>query len=42
MPHRERHAWVEEISTINKKINKQASPSGSSAKGSGGFTLDLS
>ena len=41
MPHRERHSWVEEISKINKKINKQqssASPSGSPV---GGLNLDF-
>ena len=37
MPHRERHQWVEEISKINKKINKQqqsasSAPSGGSCR----------
>jgi hypothetical protein len=43
MPHRERHTWVEEISKINKKINKQAGAAGSSSgpSGSGGLNLDF-
>ena len=42
MPHRERHQWVEEISKINKKINKQAGSGSSSAQsvGMGGLNLD--
>lgn len=45
MPHRERHGWVEEISKINKKINKQSgsssSSSSSSPQGMGGLNLDF-
>lgn len=42
MPHRERHQWVEEISKINKKINKQqGSASSSSASPVGGLNLDF-
>ncbi len=39
MPHRERHTWVEEISKINKKINKQQTTS--SAPPSVGLNLDF-
>ncbi len=43
MSHKERHRWVEEISKINKRINKQ---SGSQAQGTpgpsaGGLNLDF-
>jgi hypothetical protein len=31
LPHRERHKWVEEISKINKRINKSAGSSSSSS-----------
>jgi hypothetical protein len=41
MPHRERHQWVEEISKINKKINKQQSSSSASPSGVGGLNLDF-
>jgi len=44
MPHKERHKWIEEISKINKKINKQSgssSPSGPAASGVGGLNLDF-
>ena len=42
MPHRERHQWVEEISKINKKINKQQGSSApSSGVGVGGLNLDF-
>ncbi len=41
MPHRERHEWVEEISKINKKINKQQSSASSSPVGTGGLNLDF-
>ena len=42
MPHRERHQWVEEISKINKKINKQAGPGpGVGQPGVGGLNLDF-
>jgi hypothetical protein len=40
MPHRERHQWVEEISKINKKINKQQSSAASSSP-VGGLNLDF-
>lgn len=43
MPHKERHQWVEEISKINKKINKQqgSAASPSSGVGIGGLNLDF-
>ena len=49
MPHRERHQWVEEISKINKKINKQGgagaagAPTGLAQQGMGlgGLSLDF-
>lgn len=43
MPHRERHQWVEEISKINKKINKQAGagPGAAQPGGIGGLNLDF-
>jgi len=41
MPHRERHAWVEEISKINKKINKQQGSSSPSGASMGGLNLDF-
>lgn len=42
MPHRERHRWVEEISKINKKINKQSgSASGAPSASGGGLNLDF-
>jgi hypothetical protein len=41
MPHRERHEWVEEISKINKKINKQQQSSSSAPSGVGGLNLDF-
>ena len=44
MPHRERHQWVEEISKINKKINKQsggATGVSSTPQGIGGLNLDF-
>lgn len=41
MPHRERHEWVEEISRINKKINKTSSSSSSAPTGLGGLNLDF-
>lgn len=31
LPHRERHKWVEEISKINKRINKSGGSGGSSS-----------
>lgn len=44
MTHRERHRWVEEISKINKKINKSAGSSSSSMSsgGGGGFQIGVS
>lgn len=40
MTHRERHRWVEEISKINKKINRSAgTSSSSSAPMGGGFQI---
>jgi hypothetical protein len=41
MPHRERHSWVEEISKINKKINKQAGSGSSGPTGAAGGGLNL-
>jgi hypothetical protein len=41
MPHRERHEWVEEISKINKKINKQQSSSAPQPGMVGGLNLDF-
>jgi hypothetical protein len=45
MPHRERHQWVEEISKINKKINKQAGAGpglgAPASTGIGGLNLDF-
>jgi len=48
MPHRERHQWVEEISKINKKINKQGGAGGGAPTGLaqqgiglGGLSLDF-
>jgi hypothetical protein len=41
MPHRERHSWVEEISKINKKINKQAGSASPSSTSMGGLNLDF-
>ena len=41
MPYRERHQWVEEISKINKKINKQAGSGASPSSGMGGLNLDF-
>ena len=41
MPHRERHSWVEEISKINKKINKQQGSGVPSPGQSVGLNLDF-
>jgi hypothetical protein len=41
MPHKERHRWVEEISKINKKINKQSGSTSSSGSSVGGLNLDF-
>ncbi len=41
MPHRERHQWVEEISKINKKINKQQASASPTPGISGGLNLDF-
>jgi hypothetical protein len=41
MPHKERHRWVEEISKINKKINKQSGSTSSPGGGVGGLNLDF-
>lgn len=40
LPHSHRHKWVEEISKINKKINKQATQQGRAAS-PGGINLDF-
>lgn len=41
MPHRERHEWVEEISKINKKINKTSASGSSAPRSMGGLNIDL-
>jgi hypothetical protein len=35
LSHRERHRWVQEISKINKKINKSSGGGGSTGGGAG-------
>lgn len=42
MTHRERHRWVEEISKINKKINRSAGTSSASSAPRGGFQIGVS